>query len=239
MSRYYCTDHPDVLELETRVLDVRPGAVLLAASPVFPGGGGQLMDRARIAWGSGEANVERVEIEPHGVWHVAAGAEAASGVVQVRVDAGFRALMCELHTVAHVVNALVFQKFEGALLTGAQLAADATLRIDFDLPGVENDRIKALEAPINEALRRDHRVRDYDMAWAAAEAVPGLFRAKSAAPPRGADGLVRIVAIGDLDAQACGGTHLTSTGAARAIRILKTENKGRQNRRVRVGLVGA
>lgn len=238
MSRYFCNDHPDVMELELPVLDVRPGAVLLAATPVFPGGGGQLMDRARITWSGGEADVERVEIEPRGVWHMAAGAETASGVVRVTIDAEFRALMCELHTVAHVVNALVFQRFEGALLTGAQLSADQTLRIDFDLPGVESDRVKALEAPINEALRADYAVSDTDMAWEAAEAVPGLFRAKSAAPPRGTDGMVRIVAIGDLDRQACGGTHLKSTGAARPIRILKVENKGRQNRRVRVGLVG-
>lgn len=238
MSRYFCNDHPDVLELEVPVLDVRPGAVLLSASPVFPGGGGQLMDRARIAWSGGEADVERVEIAPQGVWHVAAGAQTAAGVVRVAVDPAFRALMCELHTVAHVVNALVFQRFEGALLTGAQLSGDQTLRIDFDLPGVEGDRVKALEAPINEALRQDFPISDTDMAWEAAEGVPGLFRAKSAAPPRGTDGRVRIVAIGDLDAQACGGTHLKSTGAARSIRILKVENKGRQNRRVRVGLVG-
>jgi misacylated tRNA(Ala) deacylase len=41
-----------------------------------------------------------------------------------------------------------------------------------------------------------------------------------------------------LDRQACGGTHLASTGTSRPIRILKIENKGRHNRRVRIGLVG-
>ena len=29
MTRYYCHEHPDVLTLETRVVDARPGAVLL------------------------------------------------------------------------------------------------------------------------------------------------------------------------------------------------------------------
>ena len=90
MSRYHCNDHPDVMALEVPVLDVRPGAVLLSVSPVFPGGGGQLMDRARIAWSGGEADVERVEITPQGVWHVAPGAETASSVVRVTVDPGFR-----------------------------------------------------------------------------------------------------------------------------------------------------
>ena len=38
-------DHPDVLVTQAAVLDSRPGGVLLAGSPFFPGGGGQLPDR--------------------------------------------------------------------------------------------------------------------------------------------------------------------------------------------------
>jgi Ser-tRNA(Ala) deacylase AlaX len=37
--------------------------------------------------------------------------------------------------------------------------------------------------------------------------------------------------------QACGGTHLASTGCGRPMRVLKIDNKGRHNRRVRIGLV--
>jgi misacylated tRNA(Ala) deacylase len=58
------------------------------------------------------------------------------------------------------------------------------------------------------------------------------------APPPGDDGLIRIVEIVGLDRQACGGTHLASTGRSRALRILKIDNKGRHNRRIRIGLDG-
>ena len=74
------------------------------------------------------------------------------------------------------------------------------------------------------------------MDWDEAAREPGLFRAKSAAPPRNEDGTVRVVTIGELDRQACGGTHVASTGLCRAVRIAKIENKGRQNRRVRVAI---
>ncbi len=37
MSRYYCHEYPDVVVLETRVVDARPGAVLLDQSPFHPG----------------------------------------------------------------------------------------------------------------------------------------------------------------------------------------------------------
>ena len=65
----------------------------------------------------------------------------------------------------------------------------------------------------------------------------GLIRSLSVAPPPTPDGTVRIVEIGDLDRQACGGTHLTNTAQSRPIRIAKIENKGRRNRRVRIELV--
>ena len=67
----------------------------------------------------------------------------------------------------------------------------------------------------------------------------GLVRNRSVAPPPDAEGLVRIVEIVGLDRQACGGTHLASTARSRPIRILKIDNKGRHNRRVRIGLAEA
>jgi len=51
--------------------------------------------------------------------------------------------------------------------------------------------------------------------------------------------MIRIVEITGLDRQACGGTHLGATGASRGLRILKIENKGRHNRRLRIALEGA
>ena len=46
----------------------------------------------------------------------------------------------------------------------------------------------------------------------------------------------RTIEIVGLDRQACGGTHLASTGGSPPIRILKIDNKGRYNRRIRIGL---
>ena len=69
-----------------------------------------------------------------------------------------------------------------------------------------------------------------------AHAEHGLIRSRSVAPPPTPDGKIRIVEIVGLDRQACGGTHLASTGQSPPIRILKVDNKGRHNRRVRIGL---
>jgi misacylated tRNA(Ala) deacylase len=239
MSRYFCHDHPDVLSVETEVLDARPGAVILARSPFHPGGGGQLADRGRLAWQSGDVAVTGFEVEGGRVWHLLGEPAELRGAVSATVDREFRGAQTELHTGAHILNALVYRHFNGALITGAQLGDDLSARVDFDLPGVDNDRLRALEPEINDVIRQDLPVRYAWLPLEAASAERGLLRSRSVAPPPTPDGTVRVVEIVGLDRQACGGTHLASTAQSRPLRILKIDNKGRHNRRVRMGLVDA
>jgi misacylated tRNA(Ala) deacylase len=236
MTRYYCHDHPDVLTLTTRVADAGPGAVVLEHTPFYPGGGGQLADRGLLRWASGETAVVGLEWVEGRLWHRLAEPVEPAGTVEAVIDAAFRSTMTELHTGTHVLNALVFQQFQGALVTGAQLNDDGTARMDFDLPDADNDRLRALEAPINDVIRQDLPLRFAYVPLVEAAAQPGLLRSKSVAPPPGDDGTVRVVEIVGLDRQACGGTHLASTARSRPVRILKIDNKGRHNRRVRIGL---
>jgi misacylated tRNA(Ala) deacylase len=144
--------------------------------------------------------------------------------------------MRQMHTDTHILNALVFQSFDGALVTGVQMADDGTARMDFDVPAADNDRLRALEGPLNDLIRQDIPVRYAYVPVAEAQAQHGLIRSRSVAPPPTPDGTIRIVEIVGLDRQACGGTHLASTGASPPVRILKIENKGRHNRRIRMGL---
>ena len=237
MARSFYHEHPETLVLETEVVDALPGRVRLAGSPFYPGGGGQLADHGRLAWSGGVLAVTGFEAAAGGYWHLLEDAEAElSGAVRAEVDPEFRAMMRALHTGTHILNALVFQHFNGALVTGAQLGADQTARLDFDLPEADNERLRALEGPINDVIRQSLVVRDDYVALTEAYEVPGLIRSKSVTPPPTPDGKIRIVEIVGLDRQACGGTHLAATGDSRPVRIVKIENKGRHNRRIRIGI---
>ena len=92
-------------------------------------------------------------------WHHLSDPVEMAGTVEVVVDADFRSMMAQLHTDTHILNALVFRQFQGALVTGAQLNEDGTARMDFDLPDADNDRLRALEPEINDVIRQDLPVR--------------------------------------------------------------------------------
>lgn len=236
MGRLFCHDHPDTSRLGATVRQHRPGEVLLSQHPFYPGGGGQLPDRGVIRWSGGIAPVQGFREVAGELWIQVPADADLSGEVEAEVDGAFRQEMRELHTDLHLLNALVYRDFDGALVTGVQMNDDRTARIDFDLPDADNDRLRALEAELNDLVRQDLQVLAMHVPLSQARAEPGLLRSRSVAPPPAADGTVRIVEIAGLDRQACGGTHLASTGASRPIRILKIENKGRSNRRVRIGL---
>jgi misacylated tRNA(Ala) deacylase len=237
-TRSFYHEQPDTLVVEEEVLDARPGRVLLGQSPFYPGGGGQLADRGVLRWENGESAVVGFERSELGLWHLLADEVEPAGLVQAVVDEGFRQLMREVHTGTHVLNALIFRHFDGALVTGVQMQEDGSARMDFDLPGADNDRLRALEPELNDVIGQDLRVADGYVTLDEARSEHGLIRSRSVAPPPTPDGMVRIVEIAGLDRQACGGTHLASTGRSHPLRVLKIENKGRHNRRVRIALAG-
>jgi misacylated tRNA(Ala) deacylase len=232
----FCHEHPETLTLETAVASALPGKVALVQTPFYPGGGGQLADRGVLRWAGGEAKVAGFDFSAGKLWHLLDSHAEISGDVEARVDADFRRIMRQLHTGTHILNALVFQSFDGALVTGVQMYADGTARMDFDIQGADNDCLRALEGPINDAIGQDIAVQFAYVPMGEAQAERGLIRSRSVAPPPTPDGKIRIVEIVGLDRQACGGTHLASTGASPPIRIVKIDNKGRHNRRVRIAL---
>ncbi len=143
MSHLFCHDHPDTLTVETEIADAWPGRVVLSRSPFYPGGGGQLADRGVLRWNGGEAAITGFEYTNGKLWHLLDTQAEVAGKVEAAVDADFRRLMRQLHTDTHILNALVFQSFNGALVTGVQMAEDGTARMDFDVSDADNDRLRA------------------------------------------------------------------------------------------------
>lgn len=151
-------------------------------------------------------------------------------IVRARLDWDRRYKHMRMHTALHLLCSLV--KFP---VTGGQIGAEEG-RLDFDIAdpsGVDKER---LTADLNALVTANHPVGERWITDAELEANPHLVRTMAVKPPMGS-GSVRLVVIGDngnIDLQPCGGTHVRRTGEIGRLAVAKIENKGKQNRRIRL-----
>jgi misacylated tRNA(Ala) deacylase len=236
MAVYLCHEHPDLYEHDANVAASAPGRVRFDRSAFHPGGGGQVSDTGWVEHAGGVVAVTGVEPDGDDFWHVLAEPVELAGAVVLRVDAERRSRVAQLHTDSHILNAIVFERFPGTLVTGAQINDDGTGRMDFDLSEVDNDVLRSLDGDVNDVIRREVDVRSTYVDAGEVATSAGLVRSLSVAPPPTADGKLRIIEIAGVDRQACGGTHLANTGESGPFRITKVESKGKRNRRIRFAL---
>jgi misacylated tRNA(Ala) deacylase len=122
----------------------------------------------------------------------------------------------------------------GAHVTGAQITPPEG-RLDFELAAMSQEFARSLEAAINDVVRRNLPVRVIWLPRAEADNDPSLIRLKANLIPRSIDPL-RVIDIVGLDRQADGGTHVAATGEVGRVRVVKTESKGKANKRVRIAV---
>ncbi|HZK48602.1 MAG TPA: alanyl-tRNA editing protein, partial [Thermoleophilia bacterium] len=157
------------------------------------------------------------------------GVPSVGAVARGRIDWPRRHAFMRHHTLLHIVNSVVLAD-HGGLITGVQIAEDKS-RIDFKLDGLDSELVAALEARVNGVITRDLVVSAGLVTEAEFRLRPELVRTAGVEPPV-VDGWVRVVSIEGFDAQACGGTHVRRTGEIGACTVLRTENKGKNNKRL-------
>jgi misacylated tRNA(Ala) deacylase len=222
-------DDPYQREFDAEVLESADGWCALSATLFYPGGGGQPADRGRLASPAGSVEVSAVrEDERARIWHRVGGDLPAGAPVRGAIDWPFRYALMRHHGLMHVVNTVARRHYDGAI-TGVQLGPDRS-RIDLRLTGFARDRVPELEASVNAVIDRALPISSSVIGEAEYRARPDLVRTLNVLPPV-SGGTVRVVTIAGFDAQACGGTHVHATGEIGRARVVKLDNKGRENRR--------
>jgi misacylated tRNA(Ala) deacylase len=204
---------------------------------MYPGGGGQLADRGTLIWGEERMPVTSLNSRHDIVWHevlpTATGLPSVGDSVICELDWEFRYQMMRTHTALHILCGTIFRDF-GVQVTGGQMYTDRA-RMDFATDVFTPEWTHAVERGVNEAIAADYPIKVYKLPREQAFQIPGLIRTKiNLLPPDIQE--VRIVEIVGLDLQADGGTHVHSTREVGGIKITKTENKGKQNKRMEIVL---
>jgi misacylated tRNA(Ala) deacylase len=120
-------------------------------------------------------------------------------------------------------------------VTGGRIGTEEG-HLDFDIDGPVPTKDE-IQHRVNELLSQDRPVSSEWISDDELLANPSLIKTRAVKPPMGT-GRVRLIRIGDIDLQPCGGTHVRSTSEIGQLAVAKIENKGRQNRRVRIRLAG-
>ncbi len=217
---------------------MREHALAFDRTCFYPGGGGQPADdgTARVADGEPfeivSARVDPDEI----VWHVTRSPAPSSLVgrpAKLYVNKERRLALTRYHTVLHVLNTIALRDY-GGWITGVQIGVEQS-RIDFKLDGLSAALCAELERKVNAVLAGHHAVKAYYLPEDELRARGDLLRTLGARPPVH-DGRVRVVEIEGFDAQACGGTHVATTSDVGRFAIVRTENKGKINKRLYIRL---
>src|SRR5947209_18399690 len=224
-------------ECSAKVVAVEGDEIALDATVFFPGGGGQMPDHGIITWENREreGTVIAMNKREDVVWHTLDSLSPVVGTEVVgTIDWDFRYRMMRTHTALHILCGTIWKEF-GVQVTGGQMYPDRA-RMDFAMENLNKERIAYIEQKINEAVEADYPIRVYTLPREKAFAIPDLIRTKiNLLPPDIED--VRNVEIVGLDLQADGGTHVSHTKEVGGIKITKTENKGKINKRLEIMLM--
>ena len=233
-ERVYRTD-AHLRAVQAVVSRATEAGVVLDRTVFYARAGGQPGDTGTLEWDGGEAVVMDTVNDGADVLHVLAPSAALPPpgmALRAALDWPRRHAIMRMHTALHLLCALL----PGAAVTGGQIGPDRS-RLDLDLPTPPAPDM--LEEGFRALVAGAHPVTDEWVDEAVLDTNPGLVRTLSVQPPRGT-GRLRLVRIGARDApvdlQPCGGTHVANTSEVGGVRVLKIENKGRQNRRISLGL---
>ena len=226
-ERLYYTDS-FLTEFEARVVAVSreagDTAVTLDRSAFYPTSGGQVFDTGWLEL-PGTSNLPRIRVkdvtedeETGNVLHIVEGGAQGlqpGAIVRGAIDADRRQDHMQQHSGQHVLSA-AFEKLYGFATVSFHMG-DESCTIDLASDAVNAKQLESVEKLANQVIADDRRV---DIRFATPDEARALGVRKR--PPTERDRL-RLIDIGDFDLNACGGTHVRSTGQIGAILLRKTE----------------
>jgi misacylated tRNA(Ala) deacylase len=202
--------------------------VALDRTAFYATGGGQPHDTGVL----GGLVVTDVRKEADHVWHTVEGAVPAVGTsVLGEIAWERRHQLMRTHTALHILCGVIWNEWRVPVTGGNMEPLSA--RMDFEFDPLPEGFVGRVEALVNDAIERDYPIAVSFLPRSTAVQDADLIRTKVSLIPETVDE-IRVVDIVGLDKQADGGTHVRSTKEVGTFRVVKTESKGKGNKRLRI-----
>ena len=224
---------------EANVVAVDGARLAFDRTGFYPTGGGQPHDvgTVRLAASGALGSIVDVRKEGDTVWHLVDGVTAQTGDRLIgEIDWTRRHQLMRTHSALHVLCGVIWNRWQVPVTGGNMEPLSA--RMDFEFDPLPEGFAAEVESLVNAELAADRRIVVSFLPNAAAQADPELIRTKVNMIPASVTE-IRVVDIVGLDRQADGGTHVQSTAEVGRIRVVKTESKGKGNKRLRIEVFDA
>ena len=217
-------------DFDATILNIDSNKIILDRTAFYAKSGGQPGDIGKIILNGKEINIiDTVYDNKQNILHVCENSNdlKIDEKIKGKINWEIRYKHMRMHTALHLLCSLMPYD-----VTGGQISYEKS-RLDFNA----DDKIEKeeIENKINQLVKDDHEI---SYQWITLEELdnePDLVRTMSVKPPR-TNNKIRLVKIGSIDLQPCGGTHVKKTKEIGNIRIGKIENKGKMNRRVNLSI---
>lgn len=235
MTKMLYLDDSYLKECESTVVSIKESKYVVLDQTVFyPKGGGQPWDMGKLVKGDAAYEVVYVGKFSGEVSHEIDKPGLKEGDrVRCVLDWERRYRLMRSHTAAHVFASLLCVG-TGALVTGNQLELDY-IRFDFNFENFDREVLGDYVKKANQLFREDIQVKWYQLPKAEALKIPGIIKMAEALPPD--IPALRVVEIVGVDKQADGGTHVRNLIEVGQIELIKTESKGKNNKRIYFKLI--
>ncbi|MEM5766266.1 MAG: alanyl-tRNA editing protein [Candidatus Aenigmatarchaeota archaeon] len=218
-------------EFDAKVLTIDGNKVILDQTCFYATGGGQINDTGEI---NGIKVVDVVKDEEENIIHVLEKEPEfkVGDIVHGKIDWERRYNIMKLHSAAHIISATLVRNFGNVFFTGSQIYPDRA-RMDFNLEKLDDEIVRKIEERANEIVSLGLPINSRIISKEELESNPNLMRLADKSHYQQFK-ILRVVEIGDIDSQLDGGTHVANTKEIGRIKIIKRENKGKNNRRITI-----
>lgn len=194
----------------------------------YPTSGGQPFDRGVFRATSKQGGifdvpVEQVEEDEEGtVWHSVRKPLERSAQIEGLIDWERRFDHMQQHTGQHLLSAVFLHEMEAA--TVSFHLGESTSTIDLATGPIAQHSLERVERIANEIIGEDRSVTVRYVERGEAEAMLAAGELRKLPERKGA---IRLIDIADCDVNACGGTHVRSTGQIGGLMLRKVEKVSR------------